>query len=205
LGGGSVIAHAGDHPNAHTLIFIAPETRRGAVLLMNAQNVLLAHGGAFREIEEGVARFLAGQEPAPSSALTLPQLYLIVDVVLGVFLLLALWPLLRMRRWAQRMQQQHAAGQLRLWRVGLRIAWEFALPLTLLIGARLLLHALGAQSWAEGLLLFPDFGVWLWVFSLLILLIGLIRLIRLCRIVLQKKQFSPEIGPATATPIHAHD
>jgi len=181
IGGVPTVQHAGDHPNFHTLIFIQPETRRGAVLLINAQN-MLASGGAFKEIEAGVARLLAGQEPAPASSLSLPSLYLIVDVVLGSLLLLALWPLLRMRRWAQWLRQQQAAEQLRWLRIGLRLGWEFALPLTLLIGTRLLLHAVGAQSWAEGLLLFPDFGAWLWVFSLLVLLTGATRLVLLWRV-----------------------
>jgi hypothetical protein len=102
-----------------------------------------------------------------------------IDVVLGGLLILALWPLLRMRRWKWWLQQQQTAGQLRRLRIGLRLGWEFALPLTLLIGARLLLHALGAQSWVEGLLLFPDFGAWLWVFSLLVLFTGATRLVLL--------------------------
>ena len=181
IGGVPTVQHAGDHPNFHTLIFIEPETRRGAVLLVNAQN-MLANGGAFKEIEAGVARLLAGQEPAPASSLSLPSLYLMIDVMLGGLLILALWPLLRMRRWAQWLRQQQTAGQLRLLRIGLRLGWEFALPLTLLIGARLLLHALGAQSWAEGLLLFPDFGAWLWLFSLLVLLTGATRLVIMWRV-----------------------
>jgi ABC-type microcin C transport system permease subunit YejE len=60
LGGVPVVFHPGDHPNLHTLVFIEPQRRGGAVLLMNSQNVLLAHDRAFREIEAGVARFLAG-------------------------------------------------------------------------------------------------------------------------------------------------
>jgi H+/Cl- antiporter ClcA len=47
--------------------------------------------------------------------------------------------------------------------------------LTLLIGARLLLHSLGAQSWYEGLLAFPDFGAWLWAIALVVLLTGVLR------------------------------
>lgn len=60
LGGVPVIAHPGDHSNFHTLIFMEPASRRGAVLLTNAQK-MLAQFGAFREIEAGVARLLAGQ------------------------------------------------------------------------------------------------------------------------------------------------
>lgn len=180
LGGVPVIAHPGDHSNFHTLIFMEPASRRGAVLLMNAQN-MLAQFGAFREIEAGVARLLAGQEATGAAALRLPMLYLMIDVVLGGLLVLALWPLLRLRRWQQRLRQQQIAGQLRLRWVNLRLAWEIGLPVLLLVGVRLLLYALGAQSWAEGLLLFPDFGAWLGTVALLMLLTATARLVLLLR------------------------
>jgi hypothetical protein len=181
LGGVPAVYHSGDHPNTHTLVFIEPKTGRGAVLLMNA-NGWLPLFGAFTEIEEGVARLLAEQEPAPVTSLSLPWLYLIIDAVLGGLFALALWPLLRVRRWEQRVRQQHQMGRLRLLRVVLRLLWEGGVPVTLLMGARLLLHALGAQSWAEGLLLFPDLGVWLWTLSLVMLLTGALRLGLLLRV-----------------------
>lgn len=181
IGGIPVIAHAGDHPNVHTLVFIEPASRRGAVLLMNSQN-MLAQFGAFPAMEAGLARLLAGQEPTPVATLPLPTLYLIIDGVLGVLWALALWPLLRLRHWEQRLYQQARAGQLRLRWVGLRLGWTFGLPLALLIGARLLLYGMDAQSWAEGALLFPDFIAWLWTFALLMLLTGTLRLIALRRI-----------------------
>jgi CubicO group peptidase (beta-lactamase class C family) len=198
LGGVPVIMHSGDHPNFHTLLLIEPVSRRGAVLLMNAQN-MLAQFGTFPEIQAGVARLLAEQTPAAPSALSLPTLYLIVDAGLSSLLLLALWPLLRLHRWGQWLWQQQATTPLLLWRVGLRLGWEFALPLTLLIGARLLLHALGAQSWAEGLLLFPDFGAWLWVFSLLILLTAMTRLAILLHTI-HRRRAGGAVTPATPTP-----
>lgn len=68
-------------------------------------------------------------------------------------------------------------------------------PLALLIGARVLLHLLGAQSWAEGLLLFPDIGAWLWSISLLLLLTGATRLVLLRR-VLRGGDGTREMAPA---------
>ena len=86
-------------------------------------------------------------------------------------------------RQLQMLRQQHHAGRLRLLLVGLRLGWEFALPLTLLIGTRLLLGtALGAQSWGEILSAFPDFGAWLWAISLLVLLTGATRFVLLLRV-----------------------
>lgn len=199
LGGIAVLAHAGDHPNVHTLLFIEPTSRRGAVLLLNSQN-MLAQFGAFREIEAGVARLLAGQEPAPTTALRLPTLYSLIDAALGSLLVLACWSFLRLPGWEQRLRLQQTAGQMQLWRVGLRVLWEVTLPLSLLVGARLLLHAMGAQSWAEGLLLFPDFGVWLWLFALLMLFTGVLRFIR-CQRVRRHQDDGYHESAQTALPI----
>jgi hypothetical protein len=175
LGGVPVVFHPGDHPNMHTLVFIQPETRRGAVLLMNSQN-MLAQFGASKEIEAGVARLLAGQEPAASSALSLITLYLLLDAVLVQRLGPGAVVSSTSATWSSGCSSNSMLGSLRLSWIGLQLGWEFALPLTLLLGARLLLHGLGAQSWSEGLLLFPDFGPWLWAFSLLMLLFRVIRL-----------------------------
>jgi hypothetical protein len=154
------------------------------VLLFNSQN-MLAQFGAYQEIQEGVARLLAGQEPGAAMSLPLPRLYLMIDAVLGGLLALALWQLVGLRRWERRLRRRQEAGRLRLWRVGLRLGWEFTAPLVLLASARLLLYMLGAQSWAEGLLLFPDFGMWLWVFALLLLLSGTAHLVLLLRVLRQ--------------------
>jgi CubicO group peptidase (beta-lactamase class C family) len=97
LGGVPVIMHSGDHPNFHTLIFIEPVSRRGVVLLMNAQN-MLAQFGAFPEIQAGVARLLIGREPT-GVTLPLPRLYLLLDAVLGGLWGLALCSFLRLPRW----------------------------------------------------------------------------------------------------------
>jgi CubicO group peptidase (beta-lactamase class C family) len=195
LGGVPAVFHTGDHPDAHTLLFIEPQTQRGAVLLLNSQN-MFAQFGAFKEIEAGVARLLAGQAPAPLASLSLPRLYLIIDAVLGGLFALALWPLVRMRGWTQRLRQQQHTGQQHRLRLGLRLGWEFGVPVALLLGARLLLHMLGAQSWAEGLLLFPDFGAWLWAISVLMLLSGAIRLVLMLRLLRQRDHSQGMTSPS---------
>ena len=202
LGGVPAVYHTGDHPNVHTIAFIEPETRRGAVLLMNT-NGWIPLFGAFEEIEEGVARLLAGQEPAPASSPSVRTLYLIVDAVLGGLFALTLWPLVRLRRWDQRLRQQPHVGRRHLLRIGLRLLWEFGLPLTLLIGARLLLGALHALSWAEGLLLFPDVGAWLWTISVVMLLTGATRLVLTLR-VLRHANGEHGVAAPAALPTSGH-
>jgi hypothetical protein len=72
-------------------------------------------------------------------------------------------------------------------------------PITLLGGARLLLYAMGAQSWAEGLALFPDIGGWLWLVSLLMLLTAAIRLVMLLRLLSRPIQDHIAIVISTVT------
>src|SRR6185503_14245651 len=109
VGGVPIIHHDGAHPNTRTFVFIEPETRRGAVLLISSAGLLAE--STFGEIEAGVARLLAGQDPAPASSPSLPILYLIVDLVLAGLLALAVWPLVRLPRWEQRLRQWREAGR----------------------------------------------------------------------------------------------
>jgi CubicO group peptidase (beta-lactamase class C family) len=173
IGGVPIIHHDGVHANTRTFLFFEPETGRGAVLLISSWGLLA--DSTFTEIEAGVARLLAGQEPAPASSLSVPTLYLIIDVVFAGLLALALWPLLRLRRWDQRLRQRREAGRRWRLRVGLRMGWEVILPLALLTGARLALDTLGAQSWYQGLTFLPDLLVWLWTICLVMLLTGILR------------------------------
>jgi CubicO group peptidase (beta-lactamase class C family) len=182
IGGVPLIHHSGDHADVHGRAFIEPESRRGAVLLMNT-NGLLALEGPLKEIEAGVARLLVGQEPAPVSSMSLGRRYLIVDAVLAALFALALWPLLRLPRWSAALRRRRSEGRARLPLVGLRLAAELGLPLVALGGMRLVLHGMGAQSWAEGLSIFPDLGAWLWTVSLLVLLTGAARLALTIRVV----------------------
>ena len=202
LGEVPAISHGGAHADIHTMAFIQPETRRGAVLLINA-NAWLPSFGTFQSLDQGVARLVVGQEPVPASSPSLRTLYLIVDAVLGGLFALALWPLLRMRRWYQLQQQHHHAGRRQRLRVSLRLGWEFGMPLTLLLGARLFFHLLGAQSWGEGMLLFPDVGLWLWAISLLMLLTGATRLVLLLR-VLRRYDGERGVAPSPALPTSQH-
>jgi hypothetical protein len=182
LGGVPVIRHAGTHADFYGVAFIEPKTRRGAVLMFNAFGTLAALT-AYGEIEAGVARLLVGQEPDPASSMTLGRLYLIVDAVLGLLMALALVPLLRLRRWAGRLRERHRVGKPVFLRFGLRLVWELGLPLLLLIGGRLFIgENLGAQSWAEITMGFPDFTLWLWAVSLVIGLTGALRLATTIRV-----------------------
>jgi CubicO group peptidase (beta-lactamase class C family) len=175
LGGVPTVQHSGDNYYGHGIAFMEPGTRRAAVILVNG-NGALPLTVAFRPIEVGVARILAGQQPEPPSRMGLRGSYLLLDVVLGVVLLLVLLPLIRLRRWGRRLQRDRSEGRPRTVRTAARGGLEIVIPLVVLGAVRLALHVLGAQSWAEGLALLPDTGAWLWVVCLVVLLTGVLRL-----------------------------
>jgi hypothetical protein len=189
-----VVHHDGGHPNARMFLFIEPGARRGAVLLFNSSGVLSE--SALAEIKVGVARLLAGQEPGPASSLSLPTLYLIVDLALAVLLALALSPLLRLRRWDQRLRQNQQAGCPWRLRVRLRLGWEFGVPVAVLSAVRQVLDMLGAQSWYEGLTLLPDFIAWLWTIALVVLLTGVLHAV----LVLRAPRRMPDVRSVRISP-----
>jgi len=176
LGDVSVIQHAGDNYYFHTMVFMDPATRRGAVILVNGNGVV-PYATALRSIEAAVARLLAGREPAPASEPGLREVYLLLDVVLAIPLVLTLIALARLPRWGRGLRAARLAGRRRRWRTGLRVGAEIALPVALLGLVRYLIGTTGAQSWSEILQLFPDLGAWLWVVCILVLVTGLGRLL----------------------------
>jgi hypothetical protein len=183
-GFGWVIAPVGDVPavwhdgvnvNFHSLLLMQPETKRGAVVLVNSFGIV-AYEGAYKEIEEGIVRMLADLKPAPEST-SLGTVYLMIDSLLAGLLAIVLFPLLRMRLWHRWLLVQRQEHRLPLIRVGLRAAWEIGFALAFLIGIRVVIvPGLGAQSWYEVLTVFPDFVLWIWVFALTVLLTGVIRM-----------------------------
>lgn len=183
-GFGWVIAPVGDIPavwhdgvnvNFHSLLLMQPETKRGAVVLMNSFGIV-AYESAYKEIEEGVTRMLADLEPAPAST-RLGTVYLMIDSLLAGLLAIVLFPLLRMRFWHRWLLMQQQENRLPWVRISLRAAWEIGFALAFLIGIRaVIITGLGAQSWVEVLAVFPDFVLWIWVFALTVLLTGVIRI-----------------------------
>ena len=205
-GFGWVIAPVGDVPsvwhdgvnnNYHSLLLMQPQSRRGVVILMNSFNIV-AYESAYKEIESGVARLMAGMEPDPS-AQTLVSLYLKIDLVLAVLLTLALLPLIRMKRWHRWLLERQRAGKIPLTRVVLRASFEIFFALVFLLGIRMVVVAgLGAQSWYEVLMAFPDFVIWIWMFALIWVVTGVIRM----KLILQTRRIAMAKGNSvSATPV----
>jgi hypothetical protein len=199
LGGVAAIWHDGDEPNFHTLLLIEPETRWGAILLVNANSVMPIGSGdsplPLQSLQSGIARLLAGQ--APQSSLSLIRFYLIFDGVLVVLSALAIFPLLRLRRWSSRFGQRRH----RLVRLGLRLTWEVALPLALLLGVSLFAsNKVGATNWYEILLLWPDVGSWILVISALLLLTAVIRAVLAIRVLRRTRAGTSQVTASSPSP-----
>lgn len=169
------IWHDGVNVNFHSMILMQPEQRRGTVILVNSFGIV-AYESAYKEIEAGVARLLAGMEPAGSSR-SLGRLYLVIDLLMLGILSVVLWQLFGIRKWNRWLSERQQTGNLPLIRVSLRAAWEIGFALAFLTGIRLVIvTGLGAQSWYEVLTAFPDFILWIWAFALILLTTGVIRM-----------------------------
>lgn len=181
IGDAPAVWHDGIGYNTYTLLLMQPETRRGVVLLSNAFG-LVAYESAYRELETGIVRLLAGQEPVAESAMSLGSLYLIIDALLAGVLATALLPLLNLRGWHHRLVTFQQAGRPSLGWAAVRAGWEIGFAFIFLIGVRLIIvTGFGAQSWSEVLAAFPDFVLWIWAFALIWLFTGSARLALILR------------------------
>ena len=134
LAGVPAIWHGGEDYNFHALLLIEPQTHWGVVLLVNANTLIPVDGApntALTSLDAGVTRLLVGQPPQASLSLT--TLYLIIDGVLVVLSALVVFPFLRLRRWSRRFEQRQR-GRPQFIRLGLRLLWDVALPVVLLLG-----------------------------------------------------------------------
>ncbi len=181
LTGVPAIWHDGNNVDGSTRLLIEPQTHWGAILLMNANSLIPVDGGntALTSLADGVTRLLVGQTPRASTSLN--TFYLIFDGVLVVLSALALWPLLRLRRWSRKFEQRQQRRHQFL-RLGLRLTWDVALPVAILLGALLFASLLGAPSWYWILLGWPDLGSWLLAICALLLLTAILRAVLAIRV-----------------------
>jgi hypothetical protein len=105
---------------------------------------------------------------------------------------LAIFQLLRLRRWSRRFEQRRQ----RFVRLGLRLTWDVALPLALLLGVSLLASALGATNWYEILLGWPDLGSWVLAICALLLLTDIIRAVLAIRVLRRKAAETSAVKPS---------
>ncbi len=196
LAGVPAIWHDGEDYNFHALLLIEPQTHWGVILLVNA-NSLIPLGGAntaLTSLDAGVTRLLVGQ--APQASLSLTTLYLIIDGVLVVFSALAVFPLLRLRRWSSRFEQRRKPRP-QFIRLGLRLLWDVALPVVLLLGVFFFVTNSSGASWYDVLLAWPDLGSWLIAICALLLLIGIIRAVLAIHVL---RRTAAETSPVTLSP-----
>jgi hypothetical protein len=184
------IWHSGNLIHFHALLLIEPQTHWGAILLVNA-NSLIPPG--LESLDAGVTRLLAGQPPQDSISMT--TVYLILDGVLAVLLALAIFPLLRLRRWSRKFEQRQQRRPQFL-RLGLRLTWDVALPVAILLGASVVASVAGAPSWYWILLLWPDLGSWVLAICALLLLTAVLRAVFAIRVLRRKGAQTSAVTPS---------
>jgi hypothetical protein len=195
LAGIPAIWHDGAEPNFTTRLLIEPQTRWGAILLVNANNWIPIDGGntALTSLEDGVTRLLAGQ--APQASLSLGTFYLIIDGVLLVLSALALWPLLRLPRWSRRFEQRQQRKPQFL-RLGLRLTWDVALPVALLLLLLFFINNFNGETFYDVWVLWPDLDSWLLVICALLLLTAVIRAVLAIRVLQRTRAGTSPVTPS---------
>ncbi len=150
------------------------------VVLRNANNELADLTQPYLySIPAGIIDLLVGQQPH-ASGLGLNTIVLIVDVLIFVLSLLALWSLIRlMRRW-QRPLKRTPVSLLR--GLVLPLLWEVALPIGLFVGIPKLVGA----SWVVGLLFLPDISLWMLGMFALLLMTGMARIVGIVWLVMSR-------------------
>ena len=190
LAGVPAIWHGGNITHFHALLLIEPQTHWGAILLVNANSVIPP---GLDSLDAGVTRLLAGQTPPDSMGLI--TFYLILDGVLAMLLALAVFPLLRLRRWSRRFEQRQQRRP-QFIRLGLRLTWDVALPVALLLGVTLFAGLLGAPSWYWILLGWPDLGSWILAICALLLLTGILRAVLAIRVLRRTAAQTSAVTPS---------
>jgi hypothetical protein len=175
------IWHDGNNIGASTRLLIEPQTHWGMILLMNANSLIPVDGDntALTSLADGVTHLLVGQTPQASTGLN--TFYLIFDSILVVLSALAVFPLLRLRRWSRKFEQRQQRRPQFL-RLGLRLTWDIALPVAILLVASLFASLLGVTSWYWILLSWPDLGSWILAICALLLLTAVLRAVLAMRV-----------------------
>ena len=180
--GVTVLTHTGDNPNFHADVALLPQSQWGVVVLRNVNSELPDKTQPYLfSIPAGIIDLLLGHQPH-ATGLGLDTIFQIVDAIILVLSLLALWSAIRLvRRW-QRPLKRTPVGLLR--GLVLPLLWEVALPIALFVE---LPKVLGA-SWAVGLLYLPDIISWLLGLLALLLVTGMARIVRVVWSVMRSRR-----------------
>ena len=190
--GESILTHGGDDPNFHADMALLPQSQWAVVVLRNVSSTDAAFTQpALFSIPAGVIDLLLGHQPH-ASGLGLDTIFLIVDAMIFVLSLLALWSLIRLvRRWQRPLKRTPVSL---LWGLVLPLLWEVALPIGLFIELPKLLGA----SWAVALLFLPDIGFWLLGMFVLLLITGMARIVRIVWPVMKSRRTNRGTSPVPA-------
>ena len=185
VGGVPAVWHDGITGAFTTDMIIEPQNSWGAILLFNSFTVLAQ--GAYQQIEAGVARLLAAQNPTPAG-LNLSVFYLLLEVIFALISIRVLWSVLRLRHWSRRFEQR---PRLRILRASWRFFWELVIPLLLLPG----IPILTGVAWTGLVYYQPDLVVWLLLIFVVLLITGITRVVLMIRALRRKQVEAPVMVP----------
>lgn len=190
--GTALVWHNGETLSFHADMFIEPQGKWAAVMLMDTAALNPLAEMAIENLRVGVASMLAGH--VPPSGPNLSASYYVIDATVLLISILVLASALRLPHWNRKFKQRRGH---RLLRVGLRLLWELVLPVVLLLGIPVTFG-----SWNEFLFTFPDLGPWLIVTLGVLIITAITRIVLLILALRQKNADRPVVkSPAQpATP-----
>jgi hypothetical protein len=151
---------------------------RGLIVLTNATNQLPSDDEAFKSLARGLLQRLENWPAAPAG-LSLHTEYTVLDILMILLSIGAVWSVLRLRHWSPPTTPRQ---QVLSW---VRAGLELSIPLSVCLQVPSAVQA--GMSWGTFLAFAPDLGWWLLVFSGLLLVTGLARAALLIRSV-QRRQ-----------------
>ena len=196
-----IVDHTGETMKFVSRQFMDIDNGWGLIVLTNASNPLPSDGEPYRTLARGLITRIEGWPPAPAAPSIHTQ-YAVLDVVLAVLSVAILVSAARLPRWNERMQGRLRAGvsRLRLALIGVRIAFEIAIPVAvLLLGPSLMQPGISSRTL---LVSTPDIGWWALYFSGLLLITALTRGVLLGLYLWRSRGISmhlPALKPSTVT------
>jgi hypothetical protein len=162
--------HLADH-TGETMRFISRQSMdldngRGLIMLTNATNQLPSDDEAFKSLTRGLLQRLEDWPPAPAG-LSLHTEYSVLDIVMVVLSIGAIWSMAHLRRWSPPITRRQ---QVLSW---VRAGLELTIPLSVYLQVPSAVQA--GISWGTLLVFAPDLGWWLLIFFSLLFFTGLVR------------------------------
>ncbi|GIN73153.1 penicillin-binding protein [Bacillus sp. J14TS2] len=192
VGGFPVIGHPGGSIGFQSQTWIVPEQKLGVIVFANVLDAIdtdLPKTDVITttHIASGVINILNDQ-PIEETGLSIPQKYLLVNVLM---LLLSAWLLYTIARTARRSLWKWDSGNLYYSEVSFRVISKIVLYFASLMIILILSMTQVVPIWHIATIYQPDVILWVKIMAVLLALKGCIEIIRLVRSIRQKYSINP--------------